>query len=189
MADMVRDKRIGKRLKEHRLAKGMTLKEVESSARVSATHISEIERGMTSPTIGALSKITNAIGIELAGLIKKEYFSGMSIVSRSERKPMQFKDWGATYYSMTKDISNPKISLLEVKLDPGIKRPEEKSSHEGEEFAFVIKGVMEILIGDEQYIMKEGDSIHYMANKPHAMRNIGGVTCRAIWVTLPPFIL
>ena len=186
---MKRGKRIGKRLKEHRLAKGMTLKEVEAAAGVSATHVSEIERGMTSPTIGALSRIGEAIGVELSSLVKKEYFSGMSIVGKNERKEMQFKDWGATYYSLTKDISNPKFSFLEVKLDPGIKRPEGKSTHVGEEFALVIKGVMEILIGDEQYILKEGDSIHYRANKPHAMRNIGGVPCRAIWVSLPPYSL
>jgi len=186
---MERGKRIGQQLKEHRLAKGMTLKEIESSAGVSATHVSEIERGMTSPTIGALSKIGRAIGVELGSLIRKEYFSGISIVGKNERKAMLFKDWGATYYSLTKEISNPKFSFLEVELDPGIQRPEGKSTHNGEEFALVIKGVMEILIGDEQFILKEGDSIHYRAEQPHAMRNIGGVPCRAIWVSLPPYSL
>jgi len=82
-----------------------------------------------------------------------------------------------------------KISFLEVELEPGIARPEETSTHDGEEFALVTKGVMEIIIGDEKYILKEGDSIHYKSNKPHAMRNIGDARCRAIWVTLPPFSL
>jgi quercetin dioxygenase-like cupin family protein len=102
---------------------------------------------------------------------------------------MQFDEWGATYSSLTKDLPNPKFSFLEVQLDPGIKRPEETSTHDGEEFAIVTKGVMEILIGDEKYILKEGDSIHYSADRPHAMRNIGGVPCKAIWVTLPPYTL
>ncbi len=186
---MDRGKMIGQRLKKFRLAKDMTLKKVESAAGVSATHISEIERGMTSPTIGALSRICEAIGVEPASLIKEKYLSRMSIVGKNERKAMQFKDWGATYCSLTKDISNPKFSFLEVILEPGIKRPEGKSTHEGEEFAFVTKGVMEIIIGDEQYILKEGDSIHFRADKPHAMRNIGGVTCRAVWVTSPPYTL
>ncbi len=186
---MDRGKMIGQRLKKNRLAKDMTLKDVESKAGVSATHISEIERGMTSPTIGALSRICEAIGVESASLIKEKYLSRMSIVGKNERKAMQFKDWGATYSSLTKDISNPKFSFLEVKLEPGIKRPEGKSTHEGEEFAFVTKGVMEIIIGDEQYILKEGDSIHYRADRPHAMRNIGGVTCCAVWVTSPPYTL
>lgn len=186
---MVKSAMIGERIKKYRLAKGMTLKDVETRAGVSATHVSEIERGMTSPTIGALSKIADAIEVDLAGIVKRENLSRISIISKNERKPMKFEEWGATYYSLTKDLPNPKFSFLEVQLDPGIKRPEETSTHEGEEFAFVTKGVMEILIGEEKFILKEGDSIHYRADRPHAMRNIGGIPCRAIWVTLPPYTL
>lgn len=180
---------IGMRVKNFRLSKGMTLKDIEIKAKVSATHVSEIERGMTSPTVGALAKIAEAMGTNVAHLVEKKNISMVSVVNKSNRKPMQFKDWGATYYSLTKDIPNPMMSFLEVELDPGIKRPEETTTHSGEEFALVTKGVMEILIGDEKYILKEGDSIHYKATQPHAMRNIGDAQCRAIWVTLPPYSL
>ncbi len=180
---------IGTRIKKYRLSKGLTLKEIEVRAKVSATHVSEIERGMTSPTVGALAKIAEAMGTDVAYFVEKKNLSKLSIVNKQSRKPMQFKDWGATYYSLTKDIPSPRISFLEVELEPGLKRPEETSTHDGEEFALITKGVMEIIIGDEKYILKEGDSIHYKANKPHAMRNIGDAKCRAIWVTLPPYSL
>jgi len=180
---------IGARIKKYRLSKGLTLKDIEVKANVSATHVSEIERGMTSPTVGALAKIAEAMGTDVAYFVEKKNLSKISIVNKANRKPMQFKDWGATYFSLTKDIPNLKISFLEVELEPGLKRPEETSTHEGEEFALVTKGVMEIIIGDEKYILKEGDSIHYKASKPHAMRNIGDAQCRAIWVTLPPYSL
>ena len=124
-----------------------------------------------------------------AYFVEKKNLSKMSIVAKDERKKMQFIDWGATYYSLTNDLPNPVISFLEVELDPGIARPEETSTHDGEEFALVTKGVMEIIIGDEKFILKEGDSIHYKSNKPHAMRNIGDAKCRAIWVTMPPYSL
>jgi transcriptional regulator with XRE-family HTH domain len=180
---------IGSRIKQFRLAKSLTLKDIEVRANVSATHVSEIERGMTSPTVGALAKIAEAMGTDLAYFVEKRNLNKVSVVNKSDRKKMQFKDWGATYYSLTKDMPNPRISFLEVELEPGYKRPEETSQHDGEEFALVTKGVMEIIIGDEKYILKEGDSIHYKANKPHAMRNIGDARCRAIWVTLPPYSL
>lgn len=180
---------IGARIKKFRLSKGLTLKDIEVGANVSATHVSEIERGMTSPTVGALAKIAHAMGTDVAYFVEKKNVSKLSVVNKPERKRMQFKDWGATYYSLTKDIPNPRMSFLEVELEPGIKRPEETSTHEGEEFALVTKGVMEIIIGDEKYILKEGDSIHYKATKPHAMRNIGDAKCMAIWITLPPYSL
>jgi transcriptional regulator with XRE-family HTH domain len=180
---------IGARIKQFRLSKGLTLKDIEVRAKVSATHVSEIERGMTSPTVGALAKIAEAMGTDVAYFVEKQNASKVSVVNKSRRKRMQFKDWGATYYSLAKDVPMPRISFLEVELEPGIKRPEETSKHDGEEFAMVTKGVMEIIIGDEKFILKEGDSIHYKAAKPHAMRNIGDAKCRAIWVTLPPYSL
>lgn len=187
--DMNAKDEIGLRVKQFRLSKGLTLKDVEVKAKVSATHISEIERGMTSPTIGALAKIAEAMGTDIACLVERQNVSRVCIVNKSKRKKMQYKDWGAVYYSLARDIPSPKFSFLEVELDPGIKRPEETSTHSGEEFAIVTKGVMEIIIGDERYILKEGDSIHYKASRPHAMRNIGDAKCRAIWITLPPFSL
>lgn len=176
-------------MKKYRLMRGMTLKKVEGKANVSATHISEIERGMTSPTIGALSKLAEAIEVELASIVRQEEYKSFSIVGENEKKRMKFEEWGASYYSLIKDMAKPQFSFLEVELDPGIRRPEETSTHAGEEFALVTRGVMEIIIGSEKYILKEGDSIHYRADRPHAMRNIGGVTCRAIWITLPPYTL
>ncbi len=180
---------IGARIKQVRISKGLTLKDIELKAKVSATHVSEIERGMTSPTVGALAKIAEAMGTDVAYFVEKQNVSQVSVIHKSKLKRMQYKDWGATYFSLAKDVPSPRISFLEVELEPGIKRPEETTTHDGEEFATVTKGVMEIIIGEERFILKEGDSIHYKATKPHAMRNIGDAKCRAIWITLPPYSL
>ena len=53
---------LGERLRRLRFARNLTLKEVEAKAHVSATHLSEIERGKTSPTVGALVRIARALG-------------------------------------------------------------------------------------------------------------------------------
>jgi transcriptional regulator with XRE-family HTH domain len=128
---MVEKNEIGSRIKSFRLSKGLTLKDIEVRAKVSATHVSEIERGMTSPTVGALAKIAEAMGTDVAYFVEKKNISKISIVDKLNRKKMQFQDWGATYYSLTQDVPNPKISFLEVELEPGIKRPEETSTHDG----------------------------------------------------------
>jgi transcriptional regulator with XRE-family HTH domain len=98
--------KIGARIKQFRLSKGLTLKDIEIRANVSATHVSEIERGMTSPTVGALAKIAHAMGTDVAYFVEKRNVSKTTVVHKPERKKMQFKEWGATYYSLTKDIPN-----------------------------------------------------------------------------------
>lgn len=53
---------LGRRIREARTGRGLTLKQLEASARISATHLSDIERGNASPTIGALQRIARALG-------------------------------------------------------------------------------------------------------------------------------
>jgi len=82
---------IGARIKQFRLSKGLTLKDIELKANVSATHVSEIERGMTSPTVGALAKIAHAMGTDVAYFVEKKNVSMTTVV----HKPFLFPsaDW------------------------------------------------------------------------------------------------
>ena len=60
---------LGRRIKQLRLAQALTLKDIESKGGVSATHVSEIERGKTSPTVGALAKIAEALEVNPSFLV------------------------------------------------------------------------------------------------------------------------
>ena len=60
---------LGRRIKMLRIAAGLTLKDLEERGGISATHVSEIERGKASPTIGALARIAHALGVRPAVLL------------------------------------------------------------------------------------------------------------------------
>ena len=66
---MAGSKTLGKKLKQARSGKGMTLMQVQKKAHVSATHISQIERGMTSPTVGVLQKLAKALGTKASNFL------------------------------------------------------------------------------------------------------------------------
>ncbi len=66
---IVNNLELGKRIKQLRLSQGFTLKDIESKVGVSATHVSEIERGKTSPTVGALAKIASALQVNPSFLV------------------------------------------------------------------------------------------------------------------------
>ena len=66
---MAGSKTLGKKLWHARQSKGMTLMQVQKKARVSATHISQIERGMTSPTVGVLQKLAKALGTKASNFL------------------------------------------------------------------------------------------------------------------------
>jgi transcriptional regulator with XRE-family HTH domain len=180
---------LGERIKRFRLERSLTLKEVELKAKVSATHVSEIERGMTSPTVGALRKIARALGTEPAYFLQNDAYPSVSVVRAAERKVFGYKDWGATIMRLCDGISNARMSFLEAEFQPGVTQTITPLRHTGEELVHILKGVVEIAIGPDRHLLKEGDSIHFQAKEPHTIRNIGDAQARVLWVASPPFLL
>jgi transcriptional regulator with XRE-family HTH domain len=186
---MPNKKELGERIKRFRLERNLTLKDVELKAKVSATHVSEIERGMTSPTVGALTKIAKALGSEPSYFLNTNALPPVSLVKGDKRKSFSYDEWGARINCLSKGIQNSSMSFLELELEPGNRNELEPMTHTGEEFMHIIKGVVEIFVGLERHRLKEGDSIHFKSHEPHTIRNIGDAQARLLWVSLPPFNL
>ena len=110
---------LGERIKAFRLSRNRTLKEVELAANVSATHVSEIERGMTSPTVGALTKIARALGTEPSYFLQDEAFPPVSVVRRDGRQVLEDSAWGARLARLCHGVSHSEMSLIEIELAPG----------------------------------------------------------------------
>ena len=107
------DKRqLGERIKRFRLDRNLTLKEVEVKAKVSATHVSEIERGMTSPTVGALAKIARALGTEPSYFLRSDAYPPVSVVRHADRRVLVYDDWGAKINSRFRASREQKIDFL-----------------------------------------------------------------------------
>ncbi|MEJ2720954.1 MAG: XRE family transcriptional regulator [bacterium] len=180
---------LGERIKRFRLERNLTLKEVEVKANVSATHVSEIERGMTSPTVGALAKIARALGTEPSYFLQDSAYPSTSVVRKAGRRVFAYENWGAKINRLNDGIRNSEISFLEVEFSPGLTHTLEPIAHTGEEFIHILKGVLEINIGEDRYLLKEGDSIHFKSKEPHTIRNIGDGQSRILWVVSPPLNL
>jgi transcriptional regulator with XRE-family HTH domain len=180
---------LGERIKRFRLGRNLTLKEVELKAKVSATHISEIERGMTSPTVGALTKIAKALGTKPAYFLQTDDTPAVSVVRASNRRVLKDIAWGARLNRLCVGVRGSEMTVLEVELDPGQNEKVEPIIHHGEEFVYVLKGVVEVYIGLDRQLLKEGDSLHFRLNEPYTIRNIGDGSARLLWATIPPFCL
>ena len=180
---------LGEQLKRFRLGRNLTLKEVELKAKVSATHISEIERGMTSPTVGALTKIARALGTEPSYFLQEDTAPAVSVVRQADQRVITDNSWGARIHRLCTGIRGSEMSFLLVELDPGHDEKVDPVIRSNEEFVFVLKGVFEMYIGLDRHILKEGDSLHFRTDEPHPIRNIGDGPARLLVTTLPPFCL
>jgi len=87
-------------------------------------------------------------------------------------------------YLLTPDLQR-KLEVLLNELEPG-DTFDEPYTHQGEEFGFVLEGSYEVTVGDEVFVLNEGDSISYSSSLPHKMRVVGTSRSRSLWVITPP---
>jgi transcriptional regulator with XRE-family HTH domain len=173
---------LGERIKQLRLARNLTLKQVGEKAKVSATHLSEIERGKTSPTVGALGRVARALGQEPAQLVDDDVLPPVSLVRRAERR-----SWSSgllTITSLCASIRPRELSILEIALAAGEHGPASVPGDTGEALAVVLEGEVEIDLGEKRHRLRAGDALHFRLHDPHALR-AGGSAARLLWVTRP----
>ena len=175
---------LGRRVKLERLAKGMTLKQVADGSGMSPTHISEIERGRTSPTVGALLRIARALGKPATYFVEEERLPSVSVVRKHERKHHALSEGGrevAELDYLTTGIPAGRLRVLELS---GIEKSAvETTPHEGEEIVLVTEGRVRVIVGDETFELGEGDCIQFRASAEHRLERIGEEPVRLLWVT------
>jgi transcriptional regulator with XRE-family HTH domain len=176
---------LGKRIKQLRLSQGFTLKDIESEVGVSATHVSEIERGKTSPTVGALAKIAAALQVNPSFLVDFPVGDEVSHTRRSERYRLVGGKNGAEWEILSGDRPYAELSMFMLELSEDMKAPVEQDPRAGDKFLFVLDGVLQIELGDEKVVLRKGDSLHFKASRPVKILNMGDTRGRIFWAAWP----
>ncbi len=186
---MAGNSEFGERIRRVRLEKGLTLKDIEARGDVSATHVSEIERGRTSPTVEKLMQIAEALGTEPAYLVEEGAGQGHTVVRRGQRRRVRFDRPAVWLESLAGEMLGSELSFLLLDWDKDAGDAPLTLTTTGEEFALVLSGALEFTIDGQRHILKEGDSIHYSAALPHTVCKLGDVPSRSLWATYPRLTL
>ena len=190
-------KELGENLRFIRLQKKMTLQELSQMSRVSKSQLSQIERGVSVPTVAKLQKISEALDIKLSYLLpengdssneahsvnNKENSKRISVVRKGERKKIVMP-WGAMYEMLCPDLQH-KIEFIYLHYPAGT-TAKEQYTHDGEECGVVLEGKFKGTFGAMEVILEPGDSIYYDSTIPHYWETVGDTDVRAIWAITPP---
>lgn len=179
---MITKEEIGRRIKKVREQQHLTLKNVEARAGISATHISEIERGKTSPTIGALVRIAEALGRDPAYFIEDDELSDVSFVALEDRRMGKLERAEGETAILTDSIPSGKINAQLITLSPNPKGALSVHAHDADEAALVLKGSVRFSVDGIEHVLEEGDSIYYVARQEHGFCNVSAdAPARMIW--------
>jgi len=160
---------IGLKIKELRLMKGLTLKQLSEKTSLSVSFLSQIERGTTSLAIQSLRKISDALDVDIVYFFdskKKEKY----VVRKEEQKPFEIKHLKSKYVRLNGEFPNRSLAPFLVTLRPNQKKTSTFSFF-GEEFYYVLKGAFLFYVGEEKYLLREGDAIHFPSKLPHYGEN------------------
>jgi transcriptional regulator with XRE-family HTH domain len=179
---------LGRRIKLLRISRGLTLKDLEERGGISATHISEIERGKASPTVGALGRIARALGMRPATLVEPRVLPEVTVTRAQDRSALRIQVGAATVEAVTEPVQNAALGAQLLTLPIG-REPAFTHRHEGEEWATVIAGVAEIRVDGTSYVLREGDSIHFRAHHAHSYANLASNPAVLLVAARPRLVL
>lgn len=142
--------RVGRRLRERRAEFGRTLAQVAADAGVTAGYVSSIEKGASLPSLTVLARLTRALELPLADLLRGTAMPGVTHgrIDDRDAPPMR-----------TTKPSRMRIALLEAKPHAGGVCPLVPLGGT-DVFAYVFRGTVEVEVDDERHHLDAGDAIH-----------------------------
>ncbi len=162
---------VGRRIKRLRGEQNLTLKMVEAASGVSATHVSEIERGETIPTVKALSRIARALGKRPAFFLEDNELGDASVLTAESRVRESTVGGAALLERLTASIPGGCVQGIRVTLSPGRTHRATRHRHEGAEAILVVRGRGRVEIGAASHELGPGDAVHFDASHAHAYFN------------------
>lgn len=176
---------LGMRLKSLRLARRLSLRDLADATGTSASFISQLERGLTGASTASLNQIASALGVSVAMLFEESAAQNHGVLRRSERPSLPPSDGCRKML-----LSRPPLSDMEVyvgEFDIGGSTGSDQYTHgDAHEMLVVLRGIVEVSLGDARHVLEEGDSIEYTTSTPHRSENIGSGRAEVMWIIAPP---
>jgi transcriptional regulator with XRE-family HTH domain len=179
---------LGHQMRQIRKARGLSIPVVAKRAGVSVGLISQIERGLTSPSIRSLRQLATALEVPVVQFFTPANHDGdcsHNIVRPGQRRMLLLPHIGIHTEVLTSDSSGA-LQMFIANIEPGGSSGPEFDSHDGEEAGLVLSGRLELWVGDRYFILDEGCSFRFSSRTPHRFANPGPVLARVHWVITPP---
>ncbi len=177
---------IGSKIKELRNSRKMTLKELSSQTDLSIGFLSQLERGLTTIAIDSLEKIAVILGVDLSYFFVIPKDKKGSILRGYEKEVFQVVNSKFITYHLSNDLENKNLMPRIIELLPGNEEECVNSyQHDGEEFVYVLEGILTLFLDKNRSELYPGDSAHFDSKSPHNWVNYTNKIVRILTVHTP----
>ncbi len=179
---------LGRKIRELRQAKGWTLAQLSGRSGVALSTLSRIETGSMTGTLESHLAISRAFGIRLSELYADLDPGGSSVelweARRQKPKVLLGKEQGVLV--LTKGPLGKKMLPLLIPLKGGKEFSPEPAKVGVEKFLYLLKGRVEVTIGQRKILLGEEDGVYFQASLPHRLKNLSAKPALILGVSAPP---
>lgn len=176
---------LGARIRALRVAQHATLRHLAVQAGVTESFLSQVERGVASPSIASVRRIARALGTSIAELFAADETAGI-VVRLRDRRRVVYQGLGAVDEFLTR-ATDGKLQVIMSTIQPGGGTGDEAYTHDSdEEVLVVLEGVLDLWVGAEHYRLEAGDAVTHPSRLPHHNTNPGPGVARVLFCITPP---
>lgn len=180
---------VGQKIRDLRTSHKMSLQQLAEKSNLTPSNISQIERGMSNPSLGALRRLAQAMGVPVFYFLMDDEIDEAELIVRSNRRKILKNPKSNINYELLSPSLSKKLEIVYLELSPGQESSNDFFSHEGEEAGVVLSGYVTSLLGEASYELAAGDCIQYDAFIPHKFINYheAHTACLLFVITPPSF--
>lgn len=176
MAEATQNGALGARVRALREGMGLSLRDLAERSRVSAPMLSQVERGETSPTIAAATKIASGLDLTLSQLLRLDEGQHVVVIRRGTGR--RRRRGGHRFEELTPPLPGQRADVSRHRLEPGAATggAGDPPIHEpgSRETAVVLSGTATLVVDGDRHELGAGDSVTFDADLPHRFSNDGG---------------
>jgi transcriptional regulator with XRE-family HTH domain len=177
--------RVGKRARNRRKALGISVKELAQHTGLSSALLSRIENGFISPSISTLKLMSDNLGVDIGYFFEVDDQTGYTISIAKKRHVIK-SERGVLIEPLAEGMENTFMDVAIVTKKGKESEDVVAVRHSGQEFLYVLEGMLELTLGKEKFVLNEADAAYFLCEIPHVGRNLSKKALRTLHVHLIP---
>lgn len=178
MSEAVATEKLGARVRELRRERGLTLQGLAEKSGVSRAMISKLERGEKNPTLVIAARLAEGLEVTLSQLAGMEERREVIVVPKDRRMTMRDPESGFERQLLSPSFAGRGLEFVRNVIPEGATSGEFPPHKKGaEEYIVVERGRMLAVLGGEEHLLEEGDSLYFEADVAHRFDNAGEGEC------------
>jgi transcriptional regulator with XRE-family HTH domain len=184
--------KLGEKIRELRLKRGNTLRQVAGMTGLSIPLLSQVENNAVSPPVATLLRIAKALDVGIGYFFREEESKEKAVVVRKNERKKTFRsihdqkrNSGYAYEALAYTKNSKHMEPFLVEFEPKRKEAVTYLKHRGEEFVFLFRGRLAFHYDQQEIVLEAGDSLYFESDLPHGFRSLRGNKAQAIVVVFP----